>query len=255
MDFWLRSMFPTAIIIGGVFCGDSPATCNKRLAAYVTTGHGLDMKLATNAFTNRLIERLVADPQGSCARRITGSAVCYLSVIGAKTVRNVSALTAGSAGTDGRARMISRDQYRHPLSGQAPALAPCPPLAGLLVGCRRSRQYPLPFSCLGMVLIPVRQRCAKTLCQSFHRIAIGAAFAECQPQVLAVQAAQGCCRHCSKGFVAGSAKTALHSPRLAIGYRILCTPIQTGPVFSSTQFNRRNRGFIRRATGQNPTDL
>jgi len=95
----------------------------------------------------------------------------------------------------------------------------------------------------------------KTLCQSFHRIAIGAAFAERQPQFLAVQAAQRCSRHRSRGSIAGSAKTALHSPRFAIGYRILCTAIRTDPVFSSAQFNRHNRGFTRRVTGQSLTDL
>ena len=122
---------------------------------------------------------------------------------GARTVRNVSALTAGSAGTDGRAKMISRNQNRHPLSGRA-SLGPCSCACGPfgpafkkkgVVGLDNTLQL------FGDGIDPGKEAMPKTLCQRWHRIVIGAAFAERQPTVFVVQAAQGCCRHCSKGLL------------------------------------------------------
>jgi len=65
---------------------------------------------------------------------------------------------------------------------------------------------------LGGGIDPGKEAMPKTLCQSLHRIAIGTAFAERQPTVFAVQATQGCCRHCSKGSVAGIRRTQASPP-------------------------------------------
>ena len=76
-----------------------------------------------------------------------------------------------------------------------------------------------------------------------QRIATGEAFAVRQPEFFAVQAVHWRTRHRSEGPIAGAAKIALKSPRLAVGHCTVRTAMRAGPVFSNTHFNGRNRGF------------
>ena len=89
-----------------------------------------------------------------------------------------------------------------------------------------------------------------------HRIAIGKAFAERQPEFLAVRTARWRIRHRSDRFDCGSGKDSVEIPATCRWpLRPVRAAMRADPVFSNTCFNRRKRGFTDRTTGENLTCL
>ena len=99
------------------------------------------------------------------------------------------------------------------------------------------------------VLIPERKRCRQSEKRCSHlyhsaspRIAIGKAFAERQPEFLAVRTAHLAYPSPLRRFDCRIGKDNVEvppPPRLAVGHYT----VRTAPVFSNTYFNRRKRGF------------